>query len=120
MEGWQRPGVSQQRAHPYDRPWRGGVRAGMGVAQHGRGVQRGPYYSGGPRGSPNGNRGGLGSASRSAVPSVVSGRRGKAADSEPIGGSRVVTSTQGAGSYAGVVAEGRRSVAPRGVAGRGS
>ena len=37
MEGWQGPGVSRQRAHPYDRPWRGGMRAGMGVAQHGRG-----------------------------------------------------------------------------------
>ena len=37
MEGWQRQGVSRQRAHPYDRPWRGGMRAGMRVAQHGRG-----------------------------------------------------------------------------------
>ena len=80
MEGWQFQGVPRQRARPYDRPWRGGMAAGMGVVHHGRGVQRGPYYSGGPRVGQNyGNRGGSGGASRSGGPSVVSGRRGTAA-----------------------------------------
>ena len=58
---------------PYERPRRGGMGARIGVAHHGRGVQRGPYFSGGPRGGPNyGNRGGSGGALRSGVPSVVS------------------------------------------------
>ena len=72
---------------PYDRPWRGGMAAGMGVVHHGRGVQRGPYSSGGPRVGPNyGNRGGSGGASRSGGPSVLSGRRGTAAVPEAVGG----------------------------------
>ena len=84
-------------------------------------VQRGPYYSGGPRGGPNNrNRGGSGGASQRAVQSVVSRKGGTAAAPRPAGGSRVVTSTQGAGSYAAAVAEGRRTVVSRGVAGRGS
>ena len=37
MEGWQRQGVSRQRAHPYDRPWRGGMRAGMNLSIMGGG-----------------------------------------------------------------------------------
>ena len=87
MKGWQFQGVPRQRARPYDRPWRGGMAAGMGVVHHGRGVQRGPCYSGGPRVGPNyGNRGGSGGASRSGGPSVLSGRRGTAAVPEAVGG----------------------------------
>ena len=37
MEGWQRQGVSRQRAHPYDRRWRGGMRVGMNVCIMGGG-----------------------------------------------------------------------------------
>ena len=98
MQGWGREfhGVSRQRARPYERP----VVGGGGDDYLGRGVQRGPYSSGGPRGGPNyGNRGGSG--------------RGAAAAPGPAGGS-------GAISYAGAVVEGQGTVRPRGVAGRGS
>ena len=75
MDGWQFQGVPRQRARPYERPRRGGIGAGMGVAHHGRRVQRGPYFSDGPRSGPNyGNWGGSGGALRSGVLSVVSGR----------------------------------------------
>ena len=98
MQGWGREfhGVSRQRARPYERPVIGGV----GGDYPGRGVQRGPYSTGGPRGGPNyGNRGGSG--------------RGAGAAPGPAGGS-------GAISYAGAVVEGQGTVRPRGVAGRGS
>ena len=75
MQGWghEFQGVSRQRARPYERPGTGGVGGGY----QGRGVQRGPYYSGGPRVGPNyGNRGGSDGALRGGVPPVVSGRRG--------------------------------------------
>ena len=77
MQGWghEFQGVSRQRVRPYERPGTGGVGGGY----QGRGVQRGPYYSGGPSAGPNyRNRGGSGGASRSGGPSVVSGRRGTA------------------------------------------
>ena len=98
MQGWGHEfhGVSRQRARPYERPVIGGV----GGDYLGRGVQRGPYGSGGPRVGPNyGNRGGSG--------------RGTAAAPGPAGG-------PGAISYAGAVVEGQGTVRPRGVAGRGS
>ena len=80
---------------------------GVGGGYQGRGVQRGPYGSGGPRVGPNnGNRGGSG--------------RGEAAALRPAGGSGAVTSTSGAIIYAGAVVEGQRTVGSRGVAGRGS
>ena len=51
MQGWghELQGVSRQRVRPYERPGTGGVGGGY----QGRGVQRGPYYSGGPRVGPN-------------------------------------------------------------------
>ena len=59
----------------------------VGGGYQGRGVQRGPYYSGGPRVGPNyGNRGGSGGALRGGVPSVVSGRRGTAVVPGAVGG----------------------------------
>ena len=61
MQGWNHEfqGVSRQRVRPYERQGTGG----LGGGYQGRGVQRGPYYSGGPRVGPNyGNRGGSGRA----------------------------------------------------------
>ena len=105
MQGWghEIQGVSRQRARPYERPVRGGVGGGY----QGRGVQRGPYGSGGPCVGPNyGNWGGSG--------------RGAAAALRPAGGSGAVTSTLVAIIYAGAVFEGQGTVGSRGVAGRGS
>ena len=105
MQGWghEFQGLSRQRAHPYERPVTGGVGGGY----QGRGVQRAPYGSGGPRVGPNyENRGGSG--------------RGAAAALRPAGGSGAVTLTSGAISYAGAVVEGQGTVESRGVAGRGS
>ena len=70
MQGWghEFQGVSRQRARPYERPGTGG----MGLVHHGRGVQRGPYYSGGPRVGPNYvNRGGSGGDRWDPVGSLV-------------------------------------------------
>ena len=85
MQGWGHEfhGVPWQRACPYERPVTGGVGGGY----QGRGVQRGPYYSGGPRVGPNyGNRGGSGGALRGSVPPVVSGRKGTAVVPGAVGG----------------------------------
>ena len=123
LDGWgqQFQGVPRQRARLYERPWKGVMEVGMGVGHHGRGVQRGPYFSGVPCSGPNhGNRGGSGGALQSGVPFVVPGRGGTVAAPGPAGGSRVVTSTSSAASYAGAVVGSRRTVGSRGVAGRGS
>ena len=85
MQGWGHEfhGVPRQRACPYERSVTGGVGGGY----QGRGVQRGPYYSGGPRVGPNyGNRGGSGGALRGSVPPVVSGRKGTAVVPGAVGG----------------------------------